>query len=254
MSVPSYNGNNTWASGACWLITQNPNSQVTQYESGSGYGGRQGPFWALVMDGTFTLTFLAWFVRDIDIFDSWVGLPEQCSQQGIRAPICGPQHDPLMEWSLGFHVWLLIIHLILDSSFFKIKTFLFLFWWYISSFLFLSGNLGKMRDLLHKYFPPSELISRWKAFEKTGCRRVANQMKKRSQDLPRFLTKGLNNFKNFKILICFLNCLVQITRCVSESSSKTCSLVINPSPVMSVLDSAFCIFKSSLGILHMTRF
>ena len=31
--------------------------------------GKDGvPFWALGMDGAFALTFLAWFVRDIDIY------------------------------------------------------------------------------------------------------------------------------------------------------------------------------------------
>lgn len=128
------------------------------------------------------------------------------------------------------------------------KTFLFPFWWFISSFLFLSSNLGKIWRFLHKYFSPSELISRWKAFEKPGCRRKANLMKRRCQNLPLFLTKCLNNFK---ILKYFLSCLGQTTRCVAESSPKTHNLVINPSLGKSVLDSVFCIFKS---ILHKTRF
>lgn len=91
MSVPSYNGNNTWASGACWLTTQNPNSQATQYvgyESGSGYGERRGPFWALSMEGALALTFLVWFVRDIDTH-SIHGLVSQSNALSIRIPWWG---------------------------------------------------------------------------------------------------------------------------------------------------------------------
>ena len=73
MSVLSYNGNNMWASGAFdsllkTLILQPPGMWDMSQAQASREDRALFGHWALGTDDAFALTFLAWFVRDIDIY------------------------------------------------------------------------------------------------------------------------------------------------------------------------------------------